>query len=31
MDSLLAMANAIGPSNVLTASDDIAPYAVDWR
>jgi FAD/FMN-containing dehydrogenase len=31
MDSLLAMADAIGPANVLTASDDIAPYAVDWR
>jgi FAD/FMN-containing dehydrogenase len=31
MDSLLAMADAIGPANVLTASDDISPYAVDWR
>ena len=31
MDFLLAMADAIGPANVLTASEDIAPYAVDWR
>ena len=31
MDSILAMADAIGPANVLTAADDIAPYAVDWR
>ena len=31
MDSILAMADAIGPANVLTAADDIAPYSVDWR
>lgn len=31
MDSLLGLADAIGPNNVLTAPDDIAPYAIDWR
>ena len=31
MDSLAAVADLIGPGNVLTAPDDVAPYAVDWR
>ncbi len=31
MDSLAAVADLIGPGNVLTAAEDIAPYAVDWR
>jgi FAD/FMN-containing dehydrogenase len=31
MDSLAAVADIVGPANVLLAPDDIAPYAVDWR
>ncbi len=31
MDSLASLADLIGPANVLSAPDDIAPYAVDWR
>ncbi len=31
MTALAAVADLIGPANVLSAPDDIAPYAVDWR
>ncbi len=31
MDFLAAAAALTGPANVLSAPDDIAPYAVDWR
>ena len=31
MNPLAAMAEMIGPANVLSTPDDIAPYAVDWR
>ena len=31
MDSLAPFADFVGPANVLSAPDDIAPYAVDWR
>ena len=31
MDFLAAVTEVVGPANVLSAADDIAPYAVDWR
>lgn len=31
MDFLAAATDIVGPANVFTASDDVAPYAVDWR
>jgi FAD/FMN-containing dehydrogenase len=31
MDFLAAVTNIVGQTNVLSATDDIAPYAVDWR
>ncbi|MBN8909550.1 MAG: FAD-binding oxidoreductase, partial [Rhodospirillales bacterium] len=31
MQSLAAVAEVIGPANVLSAPEDVAPYAVDWR
>src|ERR1700761_1820710 len=31
MHRLDAVANLIGPANVLTAPEDIDPYAIDWR
>ena len=31
MTSLDALAEAIGPRNILTTPEDMAPYAVDWR
>jgi len=31
MDFLAAVTNVVGPANVLTAADDVSPYAVDWR
>ena len=31
MTSLDALADAIGPRNILTTAEDMAPYAVDWR
>ena len=30
-NSLAAFAGIVGPANVFCESDDIAPYAVDWR
>ncbi|MDB5371388.1 MAG: putative FAD-linked oxidoreductase, partial [Belnapia sp.] len=31
MTSLDALADALGPRNILTTAEDMAPYAVDWR
>jgi len=31
MSALDALADVVGPSACLTAPDDVAPYAVDWR
>lgn len=31
METLANLAATLGPRNVLTDSDDLAPYAVDWR
>ena len=31
METLSDLAATLGPRNCLTESDDIAPYAVDWR
>ncbi|MDN3565079.1 FAD-binding oxidoreductase [Paeniroseomonas aquatica] len=31
MTSLDALAEALGPRNILTTPEDMAPYAVDWR
>lgn len=31
MDFLTAVTDIVGPANVLSSSDDAAPYAVDWR
>jgi len=31
MECLAAMADVIGPANVLSTTHDMAPYAVDWR
>ena len=31
MGSIADVAEIIGPANVFTATDDVAPYAVDWR
>ena len=31
MTSIAAMVDAIGRNNVLTAPEDVEPYAVDWR
>lgn len=31
MDFLAAVTEVVGPTNVLTSKDDIAPYATDWR
>lgn len=31
MECLAAMADVIGPANVLSTAHDMAPYAVDWR
>lgn len=31
MTALDALADAVGPSGCLTAPEDVAPYAVDWR
>lgn len=30
MRALTGLADIVGPTNVLTAADDMAPYAVDW-
>ncbi len=31
MSSIASVAELIGPANVLSAAEDVAPYAVDWR
>lgn len=31
MDALAQLAEMLGPTGVLRAADDLAPYAVDWR
>ena len=31
MNALTAMTELLGPANVLSSPEDIAPYAVDWR
>ncbi len=31
MTALASLAEVVGPSACLTAADDVAPYAVDWR
>ena len=31
MNAITAVTELLGPANVLLSTDDIAPYAVDWR